>query len=979
MTPERLHEIEELYHAAREREAGDRTAFLAESCKDDEDLRREVESLLATARSGSCFLEQPIMLQARNKVDPHEDGGPNRLAQGLELGPYVIEARLGAGGMGEVYRAKDKRLNRTVALKVLSPQLAHSAGWRQRFEREAETISSLNHPHICTLYDIGRQGDIDYLVMELLEGDTVAQRLKRGPLPLFELLEIAIEIASALAVAHAAGIVHRDLQPGNVMLTKSGAKLLDFGLAKVRVATGATEETHDTSAPITAPGMVMGTVQYMSPEQIRGHEADSRSDLFAFGAMLFEMLTGRRAFAGESQMALMNAILEKDPEPLNPSQPLMPALERLVKRCLAKSPEDRWQSTNDLESELRWIAESGAPVALQAGGEFSKVGGRHLLDWALAVVPILAIIAAGVAYWLLPRAPADAFTAEIRPPDKVRFLPGVLGGAPAISPNGHVVAFSGAAENGPNMLWVRSLDSLAARPLPATEGAADPFWSPDSRALGFFAGGKLKTIQVAGGTPVFVANSSLNESGGSWSRHGTILFVPDFAKGIYKVSATGGEPVPVIRADPHKLFEYFAAPRFLPDGEHFLYMSLHGDRGPGTYFASLDGKEHRFVVGGRTSAAFASGHLLYLRDGILVAHSFDADRGALQGDQAYHIAESIPRAYVRGVFDASENGVLIYRTDRGANEKRLIWLDRTGLNLGATGEAGDYFDVRLSPDGRRLASNAGLPYSEISVDDLVRSVRMRFTIDPETDEGVPVWSPDGSRIAFEEFGPHVRTGIYQRYSNGAGDAELLVAVEAKVPIWPTSWSPDGRFILYSRGSSPSQPEDSTIWVLPTGGDRKPRVFVFAQVRAYDGQFSPDGRWVAYTSEQSGRAEVYVVPFEAGRILTDGSGPKNSDRTGRWQVSASGGRCPRWRKDGKEIFYLSAASQMMAAEIEAGADSIAVRIAGPLFTCPISIPSFPSSAPYDVSPDGSKFVINTFSDENTQLILRVNWTADLKKQ
>jgi dipeptidyl aminopeptidase/acylaminoacyl peptidase len=518
------------------------------------------------------------------------------------------------------------------------------------------------------------------------------------------------------------------------------------------------------------------------------------------------------------------------------------------------------------------------------------------------------------------------------------------------------------------------LDSPAALSLPGTEGAGDPFWSPDSRSLGFFAGGKLKTIQVEGGAPVVVANASVNEAGGSWSRDGSLLFVPDFGKGIYKVAATGGEPMPVIRPDPHK-WEYFASPRYLPDGRHFLFMSLQGDRGPGTYFASVDGEAQRFVVAGRTSAIYASGQLLYLRDGILVAQAFDADGGTLKGQQAYHIAENIPRAYVRGVFDASENGVRIYRTNRGANDKKLVWFDRNGKNLGPTGVAGDYFDVRLSPDGQKLASNAGTPYSEIWVDDLVHPVRRRLTIDPDTDHGMPVWSPDGSQIAILQRGPHVQAGIYRRPSNGAGDAALALAQDDKTSLWPTSWSPDGRFILYSRTSGP----DTAIWVLPAGGDRRPHLLVPAQVRAYDGQFSPDGRWVAYTSEQSGTAEVYVAPFDGSRVLTAGSDPIESDRAGRWLVSKGGGRCPRWRKDGREIFYLSPASQMMAVKVEEEGDGIAVQTAQALFTCSISIPAFRFSAAYDVSPDGSRFVINTFSDESTPLILRVNWTADLNRR
>ena len=973
MTQERLQQIQELYHSAREREPEQRAAFLAGACEGDEDLRREVESLLGADPSKLCFLDEPVMWQAAGILAPEQGESQHRFASGLELGPYAIEAHLGTGGMGEVYRAKDKRLHRTVALKVLPQRLADIPGVRERLEREARVISSLNHPHICTLYDIGRQGAIDYLVMEFLEGETLARRLKRGALPLSTLLEFAIQIASALAAAHAAGIVHRDLKPGNIMLTKSGAKLLDFGLAKVRAAeAGLGTAISSQAGPITTAGTVLGTVQYMSPEEIQGQEADARSDLFAFGATLYEMLTGKRAFAGESQLAVVSAILEKDPEPLSALQPLTPpALERVVRRCLAKDPEDRWQSTSDLASELRWIAEAGGTPVRTAGSEgIAKGRKRELLYGALAIIFLLAAILSAVSYWRPARTPARAIIAEIPPPDKVWFHPG---GGTALSPDGRALAFSAADENGKTMLWVRSLDSLAARPLPDTEGARDPFWSADSRALGFFAGGKLKSIEAKGGPAVVVA-AAPSAAGGSWNRDGTILFAADNNTGVYKVAGAGGNPLPVIAADPHK-FRVFAHPRFLPDGKHFLYVSGGSDpASAGTYFASLDGRERRLVVGGNTFAIYASGFLLYFRENSLMAQAFDPQRGQLKGDPPHRVAERVAPGS-RLMFDASENGVLIYSMDRAATEKRLTWFDRGGKNLGVTGEVGDYYDVRLSPDGQKLASNAGTPNSEIWIDELARAVRMRLTIDPDTDHGVPVWSPDSRRIAFAALQGKARLGIYQKSSNGAGGEELLLSENTGTQmIWPTSWSRDGRFILYSRGLALAD-----IWVLPMAGDSKPRLFIQAQASAYDGQFSPDGRWVAYTSEESGRGEVYVIPFEAGRILNTKPGPASAVGGGKWQVSASGGRSPRWRRDGKEIFYLSPANEMMAAEVEEQGNSIVVRTAQALFRCvPVNV-NIASSAPYDVSPDGKKFVINTLTKDYMPLILLVNWTANLNKQ
>jgi Tol biopolymer transport system component len=973
VTPERLRQIQKLYHSARERDPGHWTAFLAKACNGDDELRCEVESLLAADPPGRCFLDEPVMRQAAAILASAQDRSEYRFAPGLQLGPYVIETRLGAGGMGEVYRAKDQRLHRTVALKVLPQRLADTPGFRQRLEREAKAISSLNHPQICTLYDIGREGDVDYLVMEFLEGDTLAHRLKRGALPLAEALELAIQIASALAAAHAAGIVHRDLKPGNVMLTKSGAKLLDFGLAKGR----SIEPVAGTAEPITTTGMLVGTVQYMSPEQIQGHQADPRSDLFAFGATLYEMLTGKRAFAGDSQLTSVNAILEKDPVPVGELQPLTPpALERVVSRCLAKDPENRWQNTSDLASELKWIAEAGGPPVPAPGSAGVAKGQRRKLVYvALAVILLSAAIVSAVSYMRLAQTPPRVITAEIAPPPKMHFNPAEFGGEPALSPDGRALAFCASDESGKTMLWVRSVDSLAARLLPGTEGASHPFWSPNSRTLGFFAAGELKTIEAEGGPAVAIAPSR-DEGGASWNRDGTILFIPDIDKGVYAVAAAGGKPESVIAADPHKS-GLFAHPRFLPDGKHFLFYLLDKSNNPalsGTYFASLGGQDKHLVLD-NTPAIYAAGFLLYLRQGTLMAQAFDPELGRLKGDPPQRVVDGITLNYFHNNFDASENGMLVYRGNSGANQKRLTWFDRSGKNLGVTGEAADYWDVRLSPDGQKLASNSGNPNSEIFVDELARAVRMRLTVDPQADHGVPVWSPDGRRIAFAVLGGKVPKGIYVRNYSGAGVEELLLSDPERM-IWPTSWSRDNRFVLYSRANP--QYGNADISILPLAGDRPPRPFVQATGRAYDGQFSPDGRWVAYTSEESGRSEVYIVPFDAATVLNAAPVPGGARAGTRWQVSASGGSSPRWRRDSKEMFYLSPAGQMMAANVEERSNSMVVGTAHALFRC-TPVPTVPSSAPYDVSADGSKFVVNSFGDDNSPLILLVNWTAHLKGQ
>jgi eukaryotic-like serine/threonine-protein kinase len=905
------------------------------------------------------------------------------LSAGTRLGPYEILSPLGAGGMGEVYRARDTRLDRTVAIKVLPAHLSLNPDLRARFEREAKAISGLQHAHICVLYDVGKEADVDFLVMEYLEGETLAARLARKPLALDETLRIAIEVAEALDTAHRHGVIHRDLKPGNIMLTKSGSKLMDFGLAKPHglAASGsmpafsAVATMTSPVSPITTAGTVVGTVQYMSPEQIQGQEADARSDLFALGATLYEMLAGKRAFEGKSQLSVASAILEKDPEPLSALKPVTPpALERLVRKCLAKDPEDRWQNARDLATELKWIAEGATqPVTPRA----ARARRREYLYAALAVVFLLAIVSA-VSYRLLARAPVGTIVAEISPPNGVRFsFSGATGGPPVLSPDGRTLAFTGLDQSGTPALWVRSLDSASAHPLAGTEGADDPFWSADSRALGFFAGGKLKTVGLSASHPLVVADGPA-DAGGSWNREGTILFVPDYIKGVFKVAAKGGNPVLVAAMDASK-YTFYQYPRFLPDGKHFLYAAHSGDPAiAGTYFASLDGEQSRLLVTGETGGIYASGYLLYLREGTLLAQAFDPARGQLKGDPQA-VAERVAAASGAGLFDVSQNGTLIYQTGSSGTEKRMTWFDRTGKNLGVTGEVADYYDLRLSPDGQRLASNAaypaGAPNSEIWVDELARGVHMRLTIDPATDHGIPVWSPDGGRIAFGALQGKAPRGIYQKPSNGAGSEVLLLASEgADTQLWPTSWSRDGKFILYTQGEIGLSRAD--IRILPMEGDRKPRVLVKAQAPASDGQFSPDGRWIAYTSHESGRNQVYVVPFDAAKVLNPISGSASAGGGGKWQVSASGGRCPRWRRDGKEIFFLTPASQMMAAQVEEKGNGIEVQSPQILFKSAVEAATF---APYDVTPDGKKFVIDAVKEQDTPLTLVVNWTASLKKQ
>ena len=916
---------------------------------------------------------------------------------------YEIMERIGSGGMGEVYRARDAKLGRDVALKVLPQVFARDAERMARFQREAQLLASLNHPNIAAVYGLEESGEVRALVMELVEGPTLAERISgatvwaglasptgkgtpRGAptaVPLDEALPIARQIAEGLEYAHDHGIIHRDLKPANVKVRPDGTvKILDFGLAKAleeTPAAGTINNSPTISAAASREGMILGTAAYMSPEQARGKTVDRRCDIWSFGAVFFEMLSGKQAFPGEDVSQMLAAVIMKEPDWSVLPDKLPAPVGRLLRRCLTKDPRRRLQAVGDarivIEETLAGTPDVGAvrEPPLQPA---PSPAWRQVLPWALAVVFLLGAIVSSVSYWRLSRAPARTITFEIGPPEKTRYttLSGVFGGAPAISPDGRILAFLATDATGKTMLWVRSLDSPTARPLPGTEGASGPFWSADNRSLGFFADDKLKTIETSGGPSVTVAEVP-GGGGGSWNRDGTILFSAGYTKGIYRVSASGGTPAPVIAIDTSK-FSYYSWPRFLPDGKHFLYVAL----GPhpattGTYFASLDGKERCLVLRETSSALYASGYLLYPRGDTVVAQAFDAERGQLKGDP-HPVVERIAIVFGRSLFDVSENGILVYRTGGAAGEKRLTWFDRTGKNLGVTGEVGDYWDVRLSPDGAKLASNAGYPAGspncEIWVDELARGVRVRLTIDPDTNHGIPVWSPDGSTILFGALSGKSRRGIYRKPANGAGSEELLLPSEnSDMQVWPTSWSRDGRFILYSHGSW----EQADIWVLALSGDRKPRLFVQVPVSAYDGQFSPNGRWVAYTSKESGREEVYVVPFDATRILNPSQGSAGTSGGGKWQISSSGGHCPRWRGDGKEIFYLSLDNQMMAAEVEEQGNGIEVRRAQALFRAGIAVPYFP----YDVTPDGKKFVINTLSEQNTPLTLVVNWTTNLKKQ
>ncbi len=743
------------------------------------------------------------------------------LAAGTRLGPYEISGAIGAGGMGEVYRAKDTRLDRIVAIKILSDHLSDRAGLRERFDREARTVANLNHPHICTLHDVGQQDGTDFLVMEYLEGDTLAERLKKGPLPLDQVLQYAIEIADALDKAHRKGVTHRDLKPGNIMLTKSGTKLLDFGLAKLKASPPQSplSQLPTANASITAQGTILGTLQYMAPEQLEGKEADPRTDIFAFGVVVYEMATGKKAFEGKSQASLIAKILETDPPPISSLQPMTPPqLDRVVKKCLAKEPEKRWQAASDLTDALKWIIDgvSPAPVATSRKGRLSNAR----VGWAVAATLLLVLL--GLSAWGYFRRPPDNIRSIrffVSPPENWSFAdlvgPSAAALSPAslaVSPDGHRITFTAMSADRRSLLWIRSLDTLAAQAVAGTEGAGRTFWSPDGRFLGFFAGGKLKKIDVSGGPPIMLCDAPDDRSG-TWGRDGVIVFAPTNTSALQKVSALGGVPSAATTLGAGEVGH--RRPLFLPDGRHFLYYAASSSSAGGgrVYVSSLNSAERKLLINSDSvNVSYSQGHLLFLRETTLMAQPFDAQRLTVTGE-AFPIAEQIQTTNTNppyAVFSASENGVLAYQTGPGVAGSQLIWFDRTGKQIGVVGDPRGYTDLELSADQKRASvSTSSQTGEDIWLYDLARALPTRFTFGPGFAFG-SIWSPDGSRVVFNSN----RKGhmdLYQKASSGAGAEEVLL--EDNLDKYPMSWSPDGRFILVSSCMSASVRQQATIYLF----------------------------------------------------------------------------------------------------------------------------------------------------------------------
>ena len=899
------------------------------------------------------------------------------LASGTKLGPYEIAAPLGAGGMGEVYRARDTRLDRSVAIKILPAHLADRPEAAERFEREARTISSLNHPNICQLHDVGLQDGVRFLVMELLEGETLAERLRRGPMPMEQVLRYAAEIATGLHAAHRRGVVHRDLKPGNIMLTKSGAKLMDFGLAKGIVSSNAISEgltatlSSSHPSPLTQQGTIVGTFQYMSPEQVEGKEADTRSDIFALGAVLYEMVTGRRAFEGKTAVSVAASILEKEPEPIRNLQPLTPpALERVIKKCLAKDPDARWQSAGDLASELMWIGEgSAAGVPAPATRTSWRMKLSLWLAWTFCLLAIIAVIVLSLVLGLSGGHPVVVRT-QIAAPEKLQFnFVGDSGGPPVISPDGRNVVFSAKTE-GKNQLFLRSLGKMTPQPIAGTEEASFPFWSPDSRSIAFFAGDKLKRIDLAGGAPLTICDAPAGR-GGSWSNNGTIVFSPTFTEALLQVPATGGTPIPATKlSDQYTTHRW---PWFLPDGRHFLYLAANHaattTANTAVFWASLDGKDNKLLFASRSSAIYASGHLLYVRDNTLMAQPFDGSSGQLQGEAVALTTDvQIDGSVWRGTFSASDNGTLIYEPGIAGAGNRLTWLDRSGKETGNVGTPDSIAMIELAPDDKKAAVTIGYPEGVIWIYDLVHNSRTRFSFGSEASMN-PIWSRDGKQLAYlaGNAANAFSRKLIIRNADGSGQAKEIAQIGTLQTLQQEldDWSPDGRYLLYDAGTI-GQGNGVDIWMLPMFGDHKPTAFIAAPGDQGFAQFSPDGRWVAYSSTENGRPEVYVVAFPS-------TGAK-------WQISANGGTRPRWRRDGKEIlFEVPGSGKMMSAQVNGRGSNLELADVRVLFEG-TNLPPNNAGSQWSLTSDGQRLLAITTGDTGAlPLTVIQNWTEELRKK
>ena len=963
MTPEQWQQVALLHRAALQREEGQRAAFLHDACAGDEELQCEVESLLAYEGKAENFMEVPAFdVVVKQLAESH--ALPMIQRSGTKFGPYEILAPLGAGGMGEVYRASDSKLNRDVALKILPAIFTNDAERMTRFRREAQVLASLNHPNIGSIYGLEECNNLRALVLELVEGPTLADRIIGGAIPLEEALAIARQIAEAVAYAHEKGVTHRDLKPANIKITPEGnVKVLDFGLAKVLQGPKDLESDPSQSPtygnPTTLEGMILGTAAYMSPEQAKGKPVDNRADIWAFGVVLYELLTGVHVFQRDTMSDTLAAVLKEEPDWSRIPVRVRP----LLQHCLEKDPKRRLRDIGDMHLLLETAS---VPVETH----------RPWLAWGAVVVFVVALAALSLIHFR--ERPLVSAPVQFQISSSGSLLEG---DAFAVSPDGRHLAFAATGSDGVTHLWIRDLDSLQVRVLsdshPVTlkpRRVVPPFfWSDDSRFIGFQAAGKLAKIEISGGPAQALCDVQGTVVGGSWNRDGAIVFA-DNTRGLMQVSAAGGVASPLTTFDPSRKEVVHVLPSFLPDGRHFLYLRASSIlENSGVYVGSLNTKpeeqDSRRLLATTSGPVYApssdsdSGHVLFLRQGTLMAQPFDARRLELSGE-AVPVAEQVGSVLDYGFFSASGNGVLVYRSGAGL-DYQLTWFDRQGRVLAKVAKPGRYNSLAISPDGRRVAVSRTNPENTPNWDvwllDVGRNTSTRLTYE-QVRATFPVWSADGNSVIFDSIrGGEVN--LYLKLASGAGDEQPLLKSDAGYK-YATSSSRDGRFMLYTV----EKPETKTdLWVLPMQGDRKPSPLLRTEYNERSGQFSPDGHWIAYISDESGSDEIYVREFSSGSAQGFG------DAAGKWLISKGGGTDPRWRADGRELFYVASDGKLISVDIrdkpvfEAGASR-------PLFQLP---PGFIGA---DVTSDGGRFLVGVPVAQTASVPFTVvlNWQTALKK-
>ncbi len=885
------------------------------------------------------------------------------LKPGENISHYKIVSAIGAGGMGEVFLAEDTRLDRKVAIKMLPADFSKDEERLRRFEQEAKATSALNHPNILTVYDIGEHDSSPFIVAELLEGGELRASLDEGPIPLRKVTEYAQQIVSGLSAAHEKGIVHRDLKPENLFITKDErVKILDFGLAKLRETDSNVHGSEDaTRRAMTDPGVVMGTVGYMSPEQVRGQMTDHRSDIFSFGLILYEMITGRRAFQEESLAETMSAIVKEEPPEMTESNPnISPSLERIVRRCLEKKPDRRFQSTADLGFALESLSAPTSSSGSNMTTAVSAIGpDSDRSPWpmrilaAAALLLLIGCVVLGMMYVRRP-VPDERLVSFVVPPPES----GSNVGSPAISPDGRTIAFNMAVD-GKSHLYIRELGSLAEQRLNGTDDAGGAFWSPDSRTIAFFSNDKIKKVDIGGG-PVQVICNAPRGFTGAWSRDGVIVFGGSDS-GIRRVSAAGGEVSELLPLDESRKEIRHVWPRFLPDGRHFFYRSHNSSPNdpPEIFIASIDGKERKSLFKNSSDVYYIEpGYLLFARDTTVMAQPFDASSLQLTGDPVA-VVENVGFSTTAGrsQFSVSENGTLVYKTG-GGTVNQLRWFDRQGKEIAKVGPPGEYSDVVLSPDGKRAAAERiDNSNRDIWMIDLERGVPTRFTFGALREDD-PAWSPDGTYLVFSSNGYGDKQSIFRKLANGAGNDELL-SDAVSVQTSGMDWSPDGKNILFA---SIGEKSGNDIWIMPMAGEAKPYPLLKSEFNESQGHFSPDGRYFAYVSNESGREEIYIQSFPLG--------------TGKWRVSTNGGWLPKWRRDGKELYYEAIDRKLMAVPVKLDG-SVEIGSAAALFQTEITVGS-PNR--YAVTADGQRFLINSplQSGQEAPFNVILNWTSTLKK-